>query len=424
MEEASFKSRFKNAWNAFRGRDPTVENFTYDYGLSSSFRPDMPRFTRGNQRSIVAAVYNRIAMDCAAVDIEHVRVDEDGNYEETLKSGLNNCLTLDANLDQTSNAFVQDIVMSMFDEGCIAVIPIDVDDMSEDPTFINAYDILTMRVGRIKEWRPHFIKVDVYNENTGRHQELMWPKNQAAIIENPLYAVMNEPNSTLQRLLRTLNTLDRVNQNKASNKLDLIIQLPYVVKSDARRKQAEQRRADLEHQLATSRYGIAYADGTEKITQLNRAVEDNLWAQVSELTVQLYNQLGLTQSIFDGTADDKTLLQYYDRTVNPILTAISKEFMRKFLTKTARTQGQAIRFFRDPFKLIPVDQLAEISDKLTRNEIMTSNEIRSKIGLKPSDDPAADELRNKNLNANAEELAMHKQPQDDESSKLTTSEEK
>lgn len=397
-----FTSRIKNAWNAFRGRDPTENDiWDYDLGPSYSYRPDIVRFTRGNKRSIVSSVYNRIAMDCAAIDIEHVRLDDNNNYVETINSSLNNCLTLDANLDQTGRAFIQDVVMSMFDEGCIAIVPVDT---TIDPAVSDSYDILTMRTARIKTWYPSYIKIDAYDERDGKHHDLIVNKKEVAIIENPLYSIMNEPNSTLQRLIRTLNTVDKVNSATASNKLDLIVQLPYVVRNETKERQAEKRRKSIEDQLYKSKYGIAYTDGTEKITQLNRPVENNVWAQATELTNQLYNQLGLTQSIFDGTADEKTMLNYYNRTIEPILGAITLELSRKFLTKTGRSQGQAIRFFRDPFKLMPVDQIAEIADKFTRNAIMSSNEIRSKIGLKPSNDPEADVLRNKNLNASDQEV--------------------
>lgn len=414
MEEESFAVRFRKAWNAFRGRDPTVD-FKMDYGLSSSYRPDVPKFTRGNERSIVTSVYNRIAMDCAAIDIEHVILDENGNYTETLSTGLNNCLTLDANIDQTGPALIQDVVMSMFDEGCIAVVPVDT---SLDPDLTDGYDILTLRTGRITEWHPAHVKVNIYNERDGRHHDLMLPKKTIAIIQNPLFAIMNERNSTLQRLIRTLNTLDQLNRDTANNKLDLIIQLPYVVRNEVKKKQAESRRRDIEQQLSNgAKYGIAYTDGTERITQLNRPVENNLWAQATELQAQLYNQLGLTQSIFDGTADEKTMINYYNRTINPILSSITLEMTRKFITKNGRSRGQAIRYFRDPFKLMPVEQLAEIADKFTRNEIMTSNEIRSKVGLKPSKDPRADELRNKNLNP----VKDPNQKQTDEIKNLDTS---
>lgn len=399
MEETFF-SRFKNAWNAFRGRDPTeTENFKIDFGSSSSYRPDIMRFSRGNARSIVTTIYNRLAMDCAAINVMHVKVDKDENYQDTIKSGLNNCLTLDANIDQTGPALIQDTVMSMFDEGCVAVVPVDTD---IDPRKSDSYDILSMRTAKIVQWYPGNVKVNVYNERDGKHHDLIMDKKEVAIIENPLYSIMNEPNSTLQRLIKILHVIDKVNGNMASNRLDLIIQLPYTVRNERKEQQAEGRRKAIEQQLTNSKYGIAYTDGTERITQLNRPIENNLWSQAMDLTNQLYNQLGLTESIFNGTADEKTMLNYYNRTIAPILNAITLEMTRKFLTKTGRTQGQRIKFFRDPFKLVPVDQLAEIADKFTRNEIMTANEIRSKVGLKPADDPTADELRNKNLNPTAE----------------------
>ena len=401
MEE-TFSTRFKKAWNAFRGRDPT-DDFRRDYGVSYSYRPDAPRFTRGNERSIISAIYTRIAMDCAAIDFEHAYVDYDGNYIDGVNSKLNRCLTLDANIDQTGVALIQDVVMSMLDEGVVAIVPTDT---TKNPIFTDSYDILAMRTGKITEWKPAHVKINVYNENSGKREDVILPKKQVAIVQNPLYAIMNEPNSTLQRLIRTLNNLDRVNRSNASNKLDLIIQLPYTVKNDTRKKYAEQRRKDLETQLATSTYGVAYADSTEKIIQLNRAVENNLWNQATELQQQLYSQLGMSQAIFDGTADDKQMVNYYNRTIYPIMTAISLEMTRKFISKTAQTQGQAIKFFRDPFSLMPVDQIAEIADKFTRNEIMTANELRSKIGLKPSEDPGADELRNKNINASGPEAMM------------------
>lgn len=395
MEESTLATRFKNAWNAFRGRDPTID-FKQDYGVSYSYRPDIPKFTRGNERSIVTAVYNRIAMDCATINIRHVELDEDGNYAKTLNTGLNNCLTLDANLDQTSQAFMQDAIMSMFDEGHVAIIPVDTD---LNPDITDGYDILTLRTGRITEWRPAYVKANVYNERDGKRHDLMLPKKDIAIIENPLYAIMNERNSTLQRLIRTLNTLDNWNREMGNNKLDLIIQLPYVVRNDQKKKQAESRRADLEHQLSgNSKYGIAYTDGTERITQLNRPVENNLWAQATELQAQLYNQLGLTQSIFDGTADEKTMLNYYNRTIDPILSAVTLEMTRKFITKNGRSRGHAIMYYRDPFSLMPVSSIAEIGDKFINNAVMSPNEIRAKIGLPPSKDPESDKLMNRNIN--------------------------
>ena len=390
--ELSVGSRFKNAWNAFRNREPT--KVFQDIGYGYSYRPDRFHLTRGNERSIVTSVYNRIALDVAAIDIRHVQLDVEGRFCDVVQSGLNNCLSTEANLDQTGRAFIQDAVMSMIDEGCIAIVPVDTDDDPDDTT---GYQILSMRVGRIRDWYPKHIRVELYNEETGRKQDIVVPKSTVAIVENPLYAVINEPNSTMQRLIRKLNLLDAVDEQSSSGKLDLIIQLPYVIKTEARRKQAEKRRKDIEQQLAGSKYGIAYTDGTERITQLNRSLENNLMKQIEYLTSMLYSQLGITQSILDGTADDKTMLNYYNRTIEPIIAAIVDEMKRKFLSKTARSKNKSIKFFRDPFKLVPVADLAEISDKFTRNEIATSNEIRQVIGWKPSDDPKADELRNSNL---------------------------
>ena len=363
-----------------------------EYG--SYYRPDRPRFSRGNEKSIVTSVYNRIALDVSAMDIKHCRMDSDGRYLEDIKSDLNNCLTLEANIDQTGRAFMQDVVMSMFDEGCVAIVPIDTD---TNPDQNGSYSIYTMRTGKIVEWFPAHVKVSVYNERRGRREEILMPKQSVAIIENPLYAVINEPNSTMQRLIRKLNLLDYVDEQSGSGKLDLIIQLPYIVKSEARRAQANERRAEIEKQLTGSKYGIAYTDGTEKITQLNRPVENNLMKQIEYLTNMLYSQLGITQAVLDGTADEKAMLNYYSRTIEPIVLAITDEMKRKFLTKTARTQNQTITAFRDPFRLVPVNDIAEIADKFTRNEIMTSNEIRQKIGMKPSDDPKADQLINSNI---------------------------
>lgn len=390
--ELSVGSRFKNAWNAFRNREPT--KVFQDIGYGYSYRPDRFRLTRGNERSIVTSVYNRIALDVAAIDIRHVQLDAEGQFCDVVQSGLNDCLSTEANLDQTGRAFIQDAVMSMMDEGCIAIVPVDTDDDPDDTT---GYQILSMRVGRIRDWYPKHIRVELYNEETGRKQDIVVPKSTVAIVENPLYAVINEPNSTMKRLIRKLNLLDAVDEQSSSGKLDLIIQLPYVIKTEARRKQAEKRRKDIEQQLAGSKYGIAYTDGTERITQLNRSLENNLMKQIEYLTSMLYSQLGITQSILDGTADDKTMLNYYNRTIEPIIAAIVDEMKRKFLSKTARSKNKSIKFFRDPFKLVPVADLAEISDKFTRNEIATSNEIRQVIGWKPSDDPKADELRNSNL---------------------------
>lgn len=388
-----FIDRLQHGWNAFMNRDPT--NYRYDYGVSYASRPDRMRFTRGNERSIVTAVYNRIALDVAAINIQHCRLDENGRFISTVDSKLNNCLNLEANIDQTGKSFIQDVVMSMLDEGCVAIVPIDT---TFNPEVTGSYDILTMRTGKILEWRPNTVRVRVYNDRTGNKEELILSKSTVGIIENPLFAVINEPNSTMQRLIRKLNLLDVIDEQSGSGKLDLIIQLPYVIKTEARRQQAEKRRKDIEMQLAGSKYGIAYTDGTERITQLNRSVDNNLMKQIEYLTSMLYSQLGITQSILDGTADEKTMLNYYDRTIAPIMTAIVDEMKRKFLTKTARAQSQSISFFRDPFKLVPVNDIAEIADKFTRNEIMTSNEIRQIVGMKPSDDPKADELINSNLN--------------------------
>ena len=396
------RERLKYAWNAFRNKDPTVQNYRY-YGPAYSFRPDRVRFSRGNERSIVTAVYNRIAMDAAAVDIRHVKLDDNGRYKEDVQSNLNNCLTLEANIDQAARAFRQDIFMSLQDEGCIAIVPTDLDD-EPDESRLGNLDVFTMRVGQVLEWYPRHVRVRVYREETGQKEEVVLPKSMVALPENPLYAVMNEPSSTLQRLIRKLNLLDAVDEQSSSGKLDLIIQLPYIVKTPARKHQAEERRKDIEKQLSEGKYGIAYTDGTERITQLNRPVENNLMKQIEYLTSMLYSQLGLTQSILDGSADDKTMLNYYNRTIEPLLTAVVEEMRRKFLGKTARTQKHTIMFFRDPFKLVPVKELAEIADKFTRNEIMSSNEIRQIAGMKPSSDPKADELRNKNLNQNSEEV--------------------
>ena len=391
--EMNIGSRLKHAWNAFMNRDPTEVD--YDIGPAYYYRPDRPRLTRGNERSIVTAVYNRIALDVSDIDIRHVRLDENGRYIEDIDSGLNNCLTVEANIDQTGKAFIQDVVMSMLDEGCVAIVPVDT---TLNPKVTGSYDINSMRTGKIIQWYPQHVKVNLYNDKTGRKEEVTLPKSMVAIIENPLYAVMNEPNSTLQRLIRKLNLLDYVDEQTGAGKLDLIIQLPYVIKSNARRQQAEDRRADIERQLKDSKYGIAYTDGTERITQLNRPVENNLMKQIEYLTSMLYSQLGINQTVLDGTADEKTMLNYTNRSIGPIISAIVDEMKRKFLTKTARSQMQSIRYFKDPFKLVPVNEIAEISDKLTRNEIASSNEIRQIIGWKPSQDPAADELRNKNLN--------------------------
>lgn len=398
--ELSIPSRLKHAWNAFQmNRDPTYTN-NY-YGSSSSTRPDRMRFSRGNERSMVTSIYNRIALDVSQLSFEHVQLDKDGRYSETKTTGLNTCLTLEANLDQTSRAFFQDAALSMFDEGSIALVPIDT---NLDPNITGGYDIESIRVGQILTWYPKHIKVRLYNEQTGIKEDRIIPKSIAAIIENPFYTVMNQSNSTMQRLIRKLSLLDAIDEQSASGKLDLIIQLPYTVKSNLRKQQAEERRKAVEDQLYDSKYGIAYIDSTERVIQLNRPVENNLMSQIEYLQNLLYSQLGITQSILDGSADDKTMLNYYNRIVEPIAAAFVDEMRRKFLTKTARTQGQSIMFFRDPFKLVPVSELAEISDKLTRNEIASSNEMRQTIGWKPSKDPKADELRNKNLNQPESEL--------------------
>ena len=400
-------SRFKNAWNAFFSRDPTPIFDNSDN--SSSYRPDRYRPTRGNERSIITAINNRIAIDVAAIPIRHVRLDEDGGYLNTIDSGLNNCLNLEANLDQTGRAFIQDAVLSMLDEGCVALVPTVTD---VNPDYTDSYDIYEIRTGKITEWYPKKVKVEVYNDTTGRKQQIIRPKRKVAIIENPMYSVMNEPNSTMQRLIRKLKLLDAVDEQSSSGKLDLIIQLPYVVKTETRREQAEKRRKEIEEQLTGSKYGIAYTDGTERITQLNRAVENNLLKQVEYLTSMLFSQLGITQTILDGTADEKTILNYRNRIIEPILSAIVDAMKVRFITKTARTQGQSISFFMEPFKLVPVSEIAEIADKFTRNEIMTSNEIRQIVGMKPSRAPQADELRNKNLNRSNEETSKVK-PLDD-----------
>ena len=401
----TFGSRLKHAWNAFMNRDPP--SYIYqDLGMSYSYRPDRLRLTGGNERSIVASVYNRIAMDCAAINIEHVRLDDNGRYLESIDSGLNSCLKLSANKDQTARAFIQDIVLSMFDEGCVAVVPVDT---TINPKVSGSYDILSMRTAKIVQWYPEHVRVRLYNDISGKTEEITMPKSAVAIIENPLYAVMNERNSTVARLNHKLNLLDAVDEQSSAGKLDLIISLPYQIKTEARRLQAENRRKDIETQLAGSKYGIAYTDGTEHITQLNRPVENNLMTQVEYLTKLFYSQLGITESVMDGTADEKTMQNYLTRSIEPVVSAITDSFRWKFLTKTARTQGQSIMFFREPFKLVPVNTLADIADKFTRNEIMSSNELRQIIGMKPSSDPAADELRNKNLNQSPEEAAARAQ---------------
>ena len=396
-----------HAWNAFRSRDQ-AEYYQNNMGPSTSTRPDKPRLTLGNERSIISAVYTRLAIDVSSVAIQHVRLDQNGRYLNVEPSSLNDCLNVEANIDQTGKALIHDAVLSMFDEGCIAIVPVET---SMDINKTGSYDILSLRTGKILEWYPSFVKVRVYNERSGQKEDVILPKKDVAIIENPLYAVMNEPNSTLKRLIYKLNLLDSIDEQSGSGKLDLIIQLPYVVKTEARKVQAEARRKDLEVQLSGSKYGIAYTDGTEKVTQLNRPAENNLMKQIEYLTSMLYSQLGLTESVFNGTADEKEMLNYYNRTIEPILTAITEEMVRKFLTKTARTQFQSIMYFRDPFKLVPVNELADIADKFTRNEILSSNDLRAIIGYKPSKDPKADELRNKNLNS-SEDNNISEHPKD------------
>ena len=391
-------SRLRRSWNAFFSRAPT-SSFN-DLGIGYSYRPDRARFSRGNERSIVTSVYNRIALDVAAIEIRHTKLDDDGRYMSDFDSRLNECLTLSANIDQTGRAFRQDVVMSMLDEGSVAIVPVDTDD---DPTKTNSFDIVSMRTGQIIEWYPTNVKVRVYNEQRGQKEDIILPKSMVCIIENPLYAVMNEPNSTMQRLIRKLNLLDAIDEQSGSGKLDLIIQLPYVVKSEVRKKQAEDRKQQIIDQLKGP-YGIAYIDGMEKVTQLNRPVENNLMTQIEYLTNMLYAQLGITQSVMDGTADEKVMLNYINRSVEPIVSAIVDEMKRKWLTKTARSRNQSISYFKDPFKLVPVNEIAEIADKFTRNEIMTSNEIRQSIGMKPSKDPEADVLRNKNLNPSKDQV--------------------
>ena len=400
---ATMTQRIRSGWNAFIGRDPTTTSIPLSEEMSGfgySSRPDRVRYTKGNQRSIVASIYNRISVDVASIKIEHAKLDKDGRYKERFSSGLNDCINVSANVDQTGRALIQDIVESMFDEGVVAVVPTDT---NIDPIKTGSYDILELRTGKIIAWYPKMVKVHAYNENTGKYQDILVPKDEVAIIENPFYSIMNEPNSTLQRLIQAINKLNSANDISTSSKLDLIIQLPYVTKSPQKQAEAKRRRKEIEDQLSTSKLGIAYTDGTEKVTQLNRSLDNNLWTQVKELTEQLYSQLGVTPSILDGTADEATRINYFNSTIEPICSAIVDEFERKFLTKTARTQGQAIVFFRDPFKLVPVSQLADIADKFTRNEIMTSNEIRGEIGMKPVKDPKADMLINKNLNMTDEQ---------------------
>lgn len=386
-------SRLKHAWNAFTNRDPTPY-YRGEYGDGYTYRPDRPRISRGNEKSIITSVYNRIALDVAAIGIKHVKLDDNNRYIEDIDSGLNYCLNIESNIDQTGRSFIQDVVMSMLDEGCVAIVPVDT---TIDPKQSGSYDIKTMRTAKILEWYPQHVKLRLYDERVGKKKDIVLPKSVVAIIENPLYSVMNEPNSTMQRLIRKLNLMDSVDEQTSSGKLDLIIQLPYVIKTEARRQQAESRRKDIEMQLSGSKYGIAYTDGTERITQLNRPLENNLLKQIEYLTSMLYGQLGISQTVMDGTADEKTMLNYHNRSIEPIISAIVDEMKRKFLTKTARSQKQSILFFRDPFKLVPVNEIAEIADKFTRNEIISKNEFRQVICMKPSDDPKADELINPNI---------------------------
>lgn len=399
----ALKHRFKRLWTIFNNRDPTSfgggRNYQ-DYGPAYSQRPDRPQFTRGNARSIVTSIYNRIAMDAAQIDIQHAQLDDNGRFLHAIDSGLNYCFNEEANLDQPARAFKQDIFMSVLDEGCVACIPTEWEDTDDE---LEPKQITSMRTGKILEWRPKYVKVRLYNEERGRQEDILLPKKDVVIIENPLYAVVNEPNSTMQRLTRKLALLDAVDEQTSSGKLDLIIQLPYVIKTQARKDQADRRRAEIERQLAEGKFGIAYTDGTERITQLNRPVENNLMKQIEYLTGMLFSQLGMTQAILDGSADEKTMLNYHSRTIEPLVTAVVEEINRKFLTREARQKLQKIMFFRDPFRLVPVSEIAEIADKMTRNEIMTSNEIRQTIGMKPSSDPGADELRNKNLSQSTQE---------------------
>ena len=395
----TFTSRIRHAWNVFRAKDDDVDNkdnpYTYtNLGMISTVSPTRPLITRGNERSIITSVFNRIAMDVAGFDIQHVKTDQNGRYLETVDDSLNQCLKIEANKDQTGRAFIQDIVMSMFDEGAVAVVPVDT---TISPTISGAFEINSMRVGKIVEWFPNHIRVELYNDKTGMKERVTLPKSITAIIENPLYAIVNEPNSTFKRLIRKLNMLDSVDEIASSGKLDLIIQLPYVIKSEARKKQAEDRRKAIESQLRDKKYGIAYTDGTEKITQLNRPVENNLLEQVKYLTQMLFNQLGFTEDVFNGKADERAMRNYYDRTIEPIVMAIIEEMRRKFLTKTARTQGHTITGFRDMLKLVPANELADIADVFSRNEILSANEFRQVLGFKPSKAPQADELRNKNM---------------------------
>lgn len=399
----TFAERVKNSWNAFLGREPTTRSYYYG-GYAT--RPDRVHLSRGNDKSIIASIYNQIAIDVSNIDFRHVKVDEEDRYIEDIKDDLNNIFKINANLDQTGRQFIHDLVLSMIDEGSVAIVPIDT---SVNPLNNSSFDVYSCRVGKIVGWLPQHVRVEVYNELTGKKEELTLPKRIVPIIENPFYMVMNEPNSTLQRLLRVLNQIDRLNEQNAAGKMDLIIQVPYSIKGQARRNQAEDRRKDIEAQLTGSQYGIAYIDGTERVIQLNRAVENNLWNEAKDLQEELYNQLGMAKAIFDGTADEKTMLNYYNRTVNTICSRIVEAIIFKWFTKTAISQGQSLKYFRDPFKLVPVEQLAEITDKFTRNEVLTKNEIRSIIGKKPSDDPKADELRNSNINHPEDKIEAEQQ---------------
>ena len=398
----TLRKRIKNAWNVFTSRDPTEQPVFHDYGISYGYRPDRIRLTRGNERSIVNAVYNRIAIDVASIDVKHVKTDENDVFIEEIDSFLNDVLQTEANIDQTGRNLMIDAVISLLDEGVIAIVPVDIDEETD------SFDVLSLRVAKIIQWYPEHVKVRVYNEKTGYKQDIVINKRSVCVVENPFYSVMNEPNSTLQRLIRKLNLLDAIDEQTGSGKLDIIIQLPYVIKTEARKKQAEDRRKDIEAQLAGSKYGIAYTDGTERITQLNRPAENNLLTQIEYLTSMLYSQLGITEEVLNGTADEKTMLNYYNRTIEPIMSAIVDEMKRKLLTWNARKEGQSIKFFRNPFKLVPVTEMAEIADKFGRNEILTPNEIRGIVGFKPSDDPQANELRNRNISQSNEEIEMEK----------------
>ena len=412
----TLRKRIKNAWNVFTSRDPTEQPVFHDYGISYGYRPDRIRLTRGNERSIVNAVYNRIAIDVASIDVKHVKTDENDVFIEEIDSFLNDVLQTEANIDQTGRNLMIDAVISLLDEGVIAIVPVDIDEDEDEET--DSFDVLSLRVAKIIQWYPEHVKVRVYNEKTGYKQDIVINKSSVCVVENPFYSVMNEPNSTLQRLIRKLNLLDAIDEQTGSGKLDIIIQLPYVIKTEARKKQAEDRRKDIEAQLAGSKYGIAYTDGTERITQLNRPAENNLLTQIEYLTSMLYSQLGITEEVLNGTADEKTMLNYYNRTIEPIMSAIVDEMKRKLLTWNARKEGQSIKFFRNPFKLVPVTEMAEIADKFGRNEILTPNEIRGIVGFKPSDDPQANELRNRNISQSNEEIEMEKRINGKEETKV------